>query len=310
MNFISQFLLDILRIINDFIGNYAWAVVLFTLLVRLVLMPLDIKSKSSMSRMQEFQPQINALQKKYANDKEKLNQKTTELYKKEKINPMSGCLPLLIQMPILFCMFTAMRVLANEMTVKLLLDMKNGAEWSLQSWFWVKNVFQPDSFMSTIIPAVGDKLSALQAVAGTLLTAENIETVREFLQSLEYAVIAEQFGANGQYVYTGTMLFWTINIPAQFNGLFLLPVLAGVSQFFSSKLMNNGQTQPVDANNQQSSNTKMMQWFMPLFSVFICATSSAAFSLYWVFISLIQTVQQVLINLYFKRKKAKKPEEA
>ena len=67
------------------IGNYGWTVVLFTLLVRLVLLPLDFKSRKSMRAMSKVQPKVQELQKKYANDKEKLNQKTMELYKKEKV---------------------------------------------------------------------------------------------------------------------------------------------------------------------------------------------------------------------------------
>jgi YidC/Oxa1 family membrane protein insertase len=312
MNFISAFLLSILRVIYGFVGNYAWAVVLFTLLIRLVLMPLDVKSKSSMGRMQAIQPQLTALQKKYANDKEKLNQKTSELYRKEKINPLSGCLPMLIQMPILFCMFTAMRVLSNEETVQMLLKLKEGVrlEELLQGWFWVKNVFQPDSFMSTIIPIVGDGLTAIQPVANTVLTAENLDAARTFLSSPEYTALAQQWGAAGEFLYRGKMLIWDIAVPLQVNGFFILPILAGVCQFFASKLMNAGQAQTADPNSQQASTNKMMQWFFPLFSIFICATSTAAFSLYWVFVTLIQIVQQALISMYFKKKDANKPEEA
>ena len=123
MNFISAFLKDVLDMINGVVGSYGWSVILFTLLIRLVLMPLDIKSRRSMMRMNQVQPQMAALQKKYANDKEKLNLKMSELYKKEKINPLSGCLPMMIQLPVLFMMFTAMRVVANEHTVRMIQDM-------------------------------------------------------------------------------------------------------------------------------------------------------------------------------------------
>lgn len=305
MNPISQFLKTILDFIVSIVGNYGWSVVAFTLLIRLLLMPLEIQSKKSMKRTSALQPKIDALNKKYAKDKEKLNAKTQELYKKEGVNPLSGCLPMLIQMPILFCMFTAMRVVANEHTVQMLLNIMEGAPFQMQSWLWIKNVFQPDSFMATIVPAIGDKLANIQAVAGTILTQENLDAVREFLTTPAYAEIAAQYGASAMR-YSAPILMWTISIPMEFNGLFILPLLAGVSQFASSKLLSR--SQPSTAQTQ--STNQMMTWFFPLFSVFICATSNAAFSIYWVAINIIQIVQQHLMNIYFDRKDAAaKPEE-
>ena len=77
----NDFLVAILNGINSVIHNYGWSMVVFTLLIKLVLLPLDYKSRKSMRRMTKLQPQIAKLQKKYANDKEKLNQKTLELYR-------------------------------------------------------------------------------------------------------------------------------------------------------------------------------------------------------------------------------------
>jgi YidC/Oxa1 family membrane protein insertase len=310
MNFISAFLKDVLDLINSVVGNYGWSVILFTLLIRMVLMPLDIKSRQSMKRMNEVQPQIAALQKKYANDKEKLNVKMSELYKKEKINPLSGCLPMMIQLPILFMMFTAMRVVANEHTVKLIQAMMSGTFTPdmLQPFLWIKSIYQPDSFLSTIIPAIGDQLQNIQEVAGTILTADNLASVRQFLGSDAYKTIAAQFGA-GSTIFQTKMLFWDISIPAQFNGWFILPILAGVSQMISSKLLTPGNASAAGNDAQQQTN-KMMQWFMPLFSVWICATYTSAFSLYWVFSNVFQVLQQLAINWYFDKKKVKSnPEE-
>lgn len=304
MFFFSAFLKDILEFIVRFVGNYGWAVVLFTLLIRLVVLPLDIKSKKAMRRVTLLQPKMEALQKKYANDKDKLNQKMSELYRKEKVNPMSSCLPMLISFPILICMFDAMRALANEHTVQMLLNMMDGSfdPSQFQSWLWIKNVFQPDSFMATIIPAVNDTLPAISELGGsTVLTAENLAAVRAFLTTPEYAQIAAQFGAD-QFVYQAPALFWTISIPAQFNGLFILPVLAFVTQFLSTKLLSVGQTQ------QQQQQNKMMNWLFPIMSIFFCATSNAAFAIYWVAVNIIMMAQQYLLNWYFDKRTPKTEE--
>ena len=103
----NDFLFNILAWIRSWVGSWGWAMVVFTVMIRLVLTPLDIKSRVSMRKTTKLQPQMQALQKKYANDKEKLNQKTAELYKKEHVNPLSSCLPLLLTWPILIAVFGA-----------------------------------------------------------------------------------------------------------------------------------------------------------------------------------------------------------
>ncbi len=324
----TSLFMDFLNWINSWVGNYGWSVVVFTLFVRLVLLPLDIKSKKSMRAMQKVQPKMQALQKKYANDKEKLNMKMMELYKKEHVSPMAGCLPMLIQLPILFIMFGAMRVVGDEFTIQMILDMKNGLEPHLQSWLWIKNVFQPDSFGATILPALNSTLSTITANASSsILTTENIEIARNFLASSEYAAIAANYTPAGAFISLPlNLLFFrpVLTIPTSLanlfqyaNGLFILPLLAGFSQFFMTQLMNGKQKKnPADAqgNPQQDAanamNGPFMKWFFPIFSVWICATSNAAFSIYWMAANVIQIVQQVAVNAYFNRMDAKEAEAA
>ena len=141
----NEFLKSILDGIYSLVGNYGWSIVLFTMLIRLVLMPFDYKSRVSMRKTTKLQPQINALQKKYAKDQEKLNQKMSELYRKEKINPLSSCLPMLLTLPILYAMFAAMRMIANEQLIQQTFSILQGHEPVLEGWLWVKNVWMPDS---------------------------------------------------------------------------------------------------------------------------------------------------------------------
>ncbi len=307
LGFIGDILRWALDLIYSLVGNYGWAVLIFTLLIRLVLMPLDIKSRKSMVAMQRVQPKIDELNKKYANDKDKLNQKMADLYKKEKINPLSGCLPMLIQLPILFAMFAVMREVANEETIQMILEIKQNIlagvenyQPKLQSLLWIKNVFQPDSFMSTVVPAAGSTLAEITKASG-MVTMEMIEEAKAFLQTAEYSTWAAGYG--NAVAYSAPLLMWTITIPKMFNGLFILPILSAVSQFFTSKFMNASQQ---NANPQQSANAKVMQWFFPLFSLWICASSNAAFALYWVFINVFQIAQQFIIGKLIDRSENKK----
>jgi len=322
MSGINSLFVSALNWIHSWVGNYGWSVVVFTLMIRLIVLPLEIKSRKGMRATQRVQPKVAALQKKYANDKEKLNMKMMELYKKEGVSPTAGCLPLLLSMPILFIMFTAMRVVGNEHTIQMILDMKEGIMPTLESWLWIKNVFQPDSFASTILPAVGDQLMAITPVGySSILTAENIEAAREFLASAEYAAIAAEYGA-GEFMQLQLNFIIArplLTIPKSFdalmqyaNGLFLLPILAGVSQFLTTQLQNGFQKKTpeqkaAEAQNDSTNamNSGFMKWFFPLFSVWICATSNSAFSIYWLAVNVIMIIQNIVLNIYFDREDAK-----
>ncbi len=319
----TNLFIQLLTWINKVVGNYGWSIVVFTLVIRLVLLPLDIKSKKSMRAISKIQPKLTALQKKYADDKEKLNQKTMELYRKEHVSPTSGCLPMLISLPILWIMFSAMRTLGNEMTIKMILDMKEtGALPTLQSWLWIKNVFQPDSFGAGILPAASNALAMIRpSGASSILTQENIAAAAEYLKSAEYAALSAQLVPADAFISIPLNLIFinpTLKLPSSVynlfhyaNGLFILPVLAGASQFLMTKIMNGKQTeeqkqlqaaQKADQTNPMSS--PVMKWFFPLFSVWICASSNAVFAIYWMAANVIQIFQQLAVNWYFDRQDA------
>ncbi len=109
---IAVVFLMVLRWIHGFVGNWGWSIVILTIAIRMALFPLMHKSTVSMRRMQKIQPKVKAIQEKYRKNKsdpqvrQKMNQETMELYKKEGVNPVGGCLPTLVQMPILFALYT------------------------------------------------------------------------------------------------------------------------------------------------------------------------------------------------------------
>ena len=105
----SELLLTILEFFYGLTNSFGLAIVLLTIAVRIVLYPLNQKQMTSMQQMQKIQPRLKVLQEKYANDKEKLNQETMRLYKQNKVNPAAGCLPLLVQLPILILLFNVLR---------------------------------------------------------------------------------------------------------------------------------------------------------------------------------------------------------
>ena len=309
----NDFLVAILNGINSVIHNYGWSMVVFTLLIKLILLPLDYKSRKSMRRMTRLQPQVAKLQKKYANDKEKLNQKTAELYRREGINPMSGCLPMLVSMVILFIMFAAMRTVANTEMASQALGLLTTGTQTNESWLWIKNIWMPDSPFNPviadsanlrIIPAdIWAKVFAsLDPASVTALAQYGIdaatisgETVFAALQTLPIYAQETQLWATMPQL---NLLIVNLSIYAHNNGWFILPILAAVTQY----LMTLSQPQPAaDPNNPAASTNKFMKYFFPLFSLWVCSSYNAIFALYWVVSNVFAWVQGLVMNKMFEK---------
>ena len=105
-----------LKYLYDFTGNFGLAIILITVGMRLVLLPLTIKQTKSMIAMQRLQPQLKEIQKKYKDDREKQGQEMMKLYKENKVSPLGGCLPLILQLPIIFAIFDVLHSLSAEAT--------------------------------------------------------------------------------------------------------------------------------------------------------------------------------------------------
>ena len=99
----------LLSTMHHLTGNFGVAIILATIVIRIVLLPLTLKQDKSMKNMKKLQPELEKIKEKYKNDSQMMNQKTMELYKENKVNPAGGCLPLLIQLPILWALFGVLR---------------------------------------------------------------------------------------------------------------------------------------------------------------------------------------------------------
>ena len=310
----NDFLVAILNGINSVIHNYGWSMVVFTLLIKLILLPLDYKSRKSMRRMTKLQPQIAKLQKKYANDKEKLNQKSAELYRREGINPMSGCLPMLVSMVILFIMFAAMRTVANTEMASQALNLLTTGTQTNESWLWIKNIWMPDSPFNPVIadsanlrviPAdiwakvfVSLDPASVTALAQYGIDAATIsgETVFAALQTLPIYAQETQLWATMPQL---NLLIVNLSIYAHNNGWFILPILAAVTQYLMT--LSQPQTAAADPNNPAAGTNKFMKYFFPLFSLWICSSYNAIFALYWVVSNVFAWVQGLVMNKMFEK---------
>ena len=315
---INDGLFAVLNWIQSWSGAWGIAIIIFTFMVRLAMTPLDIKSRASMRKTQKLQPQLQALQKKYANDKEKLNAKTAELYKKAKVNPLSSCLPLLLTWPILIAVFGAMRTVANRQILEQVTQILNGQQPAMEQFLWIKNLWMPDNPFYSALPDANtlrmissnewlNWFNGLQGNMPALLQELNLTTasfegnaLQETVASIVKAMETIPFYAEGISSipgYTIPLVNWSVK--TLYNGFLLLPILSAVSQIVMTKIMGNGTPQPAEG---QPNTGKFMQWFFPIFSLWICLGYSAAFALYWVAGNLVSMGQTFAINKYLDKK--------
>ncbi len=146
----------LLSFIYGLIGNYGITILIFTLIVKCALYPLYAKQITSTANMSKIQPKLRELQQKYANDKETLNIKTMELYKEENFNPMAGCLPMLIQMPIVIGLFTLLRDPMNFMTGTTMLMAIH------EKFLWIMDLSQPDPWILPVAAGITTFISFVQ----------------------------------------------------------------------------------------------------------------------------------------------------
>lgn len=314
----AQFLGGIIVAMNRVLNNYGVTMIVFTLLIKLLVFPLNYKSRKSMRRMSLVQPQVQKLQKKYENDKEKLNQKMAELYRKEGVSPTSGCLPMLISMVILYIMWAGMRWVANYQIAYQAVEMilNNSVEYQYESFLWIKNIWVADSPFHPIIIQQSDLVSiptdTWKYIVDSFLTPDELNALVQ-IPSLLNAEGVLSLDANNVYALLSALpgyaaevapamdpinlLITRVIVYAKCNGFFILPILSAVTQFIMTA------TQPNAGNENASASTgNFMKYFFPIFSLFICSSFNAMFALYWAISNIFGWLETIILNYIFEKK--------
>lgn len=286
----------IIKTIYELVQNYGLAIILFTIVVKLLLLPLNIKSQRAMKKQAKLQPVLAELQKKYANDQQKLQQETMKLYKDNNVSMMGGCLPMLIQMPILIALYQAIQ---KPLTYMFNVPYK-AKDLALAENAWVV-----------------EKVTELKDAA--VAAGANVTSSIEQLLNIDQITISSWAGKFG-----GEAHDWFINFnflgmdlsqkPQAAMGyladpvnnwgmllLLLIPILAIVSSVAQSKISMklSGQS---NNNEQTQSMNKMMTWMMPLMTGYFTLILPAGIGIYWIVSGVLQIVQQLALNLYFDKK--------
>ncbi|MEA4970891.1 MAG: YidC/Oxa1 family membrane protein insertase [Candidatus Pelethousia sp.] len=281
-------------------------ILICTVVLKAITLFSDIKTRKSSADMAAIQPEIQKIQKKYANDPQKAQQAQSKLMKERGVSMWGSCLPMLITMPLFFCFLAAFRFWGYEETIRLLVA-DNPAE-ILESFkfLWITNIWQPDSGLAPVVMKAKDFLSI--AKLDQLLYLKNNPGVWEKLVELGIAAV-NGVDAQGATIYTflnteAAQAAYTaavqplLDLHAGYNnGWFILPLLAGATNFLSSWLMQRGQPK----NPQTDSTNKMMLWMFPIMSVWFCLTYNAAFALYWSISSICMIITNLVLNKKFPR---------
>ncbi|MEM1486082.1 YidC/Oxa1 family membrane protein insertase [Oscillospiraceae bacterium PP1C4] len=249
---------------------YGIALILFTILTRALLVPVSIKQQKSMAKMQIFRPRMEEIQKKYANNKEKMNEEMTRLYQEENYNPMSGCLPMLIQFPILFGLIDVIYKPLTHILRMSAQTIATATEIAKAMPGAVMNQYSPQL---GIVSAVQMNPAAFDSMPGF------VDTIRSLNLTLGPIDLTQQ----------PTLAF---------NLLLLIPILSGVTSVALSMFTMKQAGAAGGDNAAAAGMTKSMMYVMPIFSAYFAFVVPAGVGIYWVISNILMALQTFILNKY------------
>ena len=265
----------LIRIAYSLTNNYLFAIFLFTLIMEIILSPFGIKQQKNQVKQAMLAPKVAAIRKKYAgrNDQatqQKMQQEMMDMYKAENYNPASGCGTLLIQFPIIICLYN---VVVNPL--RYISDVPNAQIDALKTFLESQGVeISLRNAQIDIINAIRDNVSDYFTIA----------------PALEKAVLPIFKVGPFDLSQVPDISF------NPFNWLMLIPVITFVVMILSQKIMQRFTYQdPAAAEAQNNASMKIMMWTMPLLSVYIEFQMAAAIGVYWIFRSIIQTLERIIL---------------
>ena len=297
------------------VQNIGVCIIIFTIIIYTLIIPLTVKQQKVSKMSAVMNPEIQKIQKKYANKKDqasmlKQQEELQIVYEKYGVSPTGGCLPMLIQMPILFALYPVIQ------NIPKYVDGVKAAYMPV-----VDQIMQVDGFQKIMETIGAAKPVLMRATAYDYSKADTLVQVLYKFQDSTWNLLVDKMPSIETVVDATTKTmghlnnFLGINIgetpmtmltnslhPFSIVGIILaviIPIMAGLAQFISVKL----QPQPaMDENNQMAASMKTMTYTMPLFSVFLGFTLPAGLGLYWAVSAVVRCVQQVAINKYLQTK--------
>ena len=274
----------LLNIINNFVGNYGLAIILFTVIIKLIMLPLSIKQQKTMKKSAKLQEQMKVLQFKYKNDPEKLNREMMDLYKKENMSPFSGCLSTIFQFILLISIFYMVRF--------------------------------PLTYMEKFDKAQLDNY--VQQMKNDGITVSQAYSEIDIIRELDY--LKEKFPEDDNLNKINlNMQFCGLDlskIPQQNLGdwtVYIIPILYIISTFISIRITTSMQSKKdkkddvIDITEEKNEmedamaqSNKMMSWMMPIMSVSISLVAPLGLALYWLVNNILMICERLILNKVVK----------
>ena len=281
----------VLNFINNFVGNYGLAIILFTILIKIIMLPLSIKQQRTMKKSAKLQEQMKVLQFKYKNDPEKLNREMMELYKKENMSPFSGCLSTIVQFILLIsifymvrCPLTYMERIDKTQLETYVQQLKDGGISVNQAYSEI-DIIREQDYLKEKLPEDS--------------TLEKINLNMNFC-GLDLSKIPQQ-----------NLGDWTV---------YIIPVLYIISTFISMRITTsmqkkskkddgiiditeNKDDKPEEKNEMEDAmeqSNKMMSWMMPIMSVSISLVAPLGLALYWLVNNILMIGERLVLDKVVK----------
>lgn len=216
MDWIAEKLLSFLVFLKEMCGSYGWSIIIITVIVRLLFWPITQKANNSMKRMQKVQPQMKEIREKYKKDPQTMNAKVMELYRKEKVNPLGGCLPILLQIPVFIALYSTL----------------NGAvELRQVPFWWINDLAKPD----TVAVVLGLPINPLVIVMTSLMVLQQRLTPSAMDPTQQKMMMFMPI----------MMLFILYNLPAGLTLYWTVSQILAILQLYLQKHMNSGDEKSV-----------------------------------------------------------------
>ncbi|MCI9039919.1 MAG: YidC/Oxa1 family membrane protein insertase [Clostridia bacterium] len=313
MGFISELFGYILNWLYGLVNNYGLAIIIFSILLRVILIPITIKQQKSMKKSAALQEQMAEIQKKYKNNPEKLNQETIQLYQREKMSPFSGCLTSILQLVIILSVFW---LVSQPLTYMKRIDPQIIETYTNEM---KESEFNPNN--SYVQISVLDYAETKYQEIEEKLKQEDIEN-REELENKrndynQLRLNMEFLGIDLSKVPTQSLNDWRV---------YIIPGLYVITSFISIRLttmtqnkkkkkkeeivMENGEVkEEPDPMEQMQAMNKSMTYMMPIMSVMIAVIAPLGLALYWLMSNILMIIERLIINKIMESKEEKNEEE-
>ena len=291
----------ILNIIYEIVNNYGLAIILFSVLLKLLLLPLTIKQQKTFKKSQKLQGKLKEIQDKYSNNPEKLNQEMMDLYRREKLSPFSGCLSSIIQIILLLAMF--------YLVSKPLTYMKKVEQSQINDFKDIIAEEQGENSINTMYP----EISIIKYI-NNKINFDNVEKVEENTNIVESSeenadiekenIIEEDLYINMNFLGLDLSLIPKDN----YNNwrVFIIPLLYIISSSISIKITTL-QTKKNNENKEENKEAepdmttqmnKSMTWMMPILAVSVSLIAPLGLALYWLVNNILMIIEKIFIDKF------------